>query len=130
MTLSEIDSMNIIALKKLGRDLGIKNISKYRKAELIELIKKTLPASVEKDGTVLTEKISCKDVKSSTINNNIPEEKQGLLKHEDKELHENKELHEEAENSGSQCTQPKDDRNDNAGTNSSLEDKKKNSRKW
>ena len=124
MTLSEIDSMNIIALKKLGRDLGIKNISKYRKAELIELIKKTLPASVEKDGTVLTEKISCKDVKSSTINNNIPEEKQGLLKHEDKELHENKELHEEAENSGSQCTQPKDDRNDNAGTNSSLEDKK------
>lgn len=123
MTLSEIDSMNIIALKKLGRDLGIKNISKYRKAELIEVIKKILPASFKKNGTILTEKIGPKDVKNDNeisnneINNNIKEEKHELLKHETQGLHE------ESKNNNNQCKNA-ESRDNSEETNTSIEDRK------
>lgn len=61
MTNSSLDSMTINDLKVRAKELGIKNISKYKKAELIEEIKKRIPISIEKDGVILTEKISSKD---------------------------------------------------------------------
>jgi transcription termination factor Rho len=50
--------MTIADLKELAREVGVKSISKYKKQELIEEIKKASPASIEKGGVVLREKIS------------------------------------------------------------------------
>lgn len=70
MISKEYENMNLNELKLLAKDLGIKNISKFKKSELIDEILKISPASVEKDGVVLREKISPKavkiDVESST----------------------------------------------------------------
>jgi transcription termination factor Rho len=70
----EYENMNLNELKLLAKDLGIKNVSKFKKSELIDEIVKISPASVEKDGVVLREKISPKTVKidtDSSINNEI-----------------------------------------------------------
>jgi transcription termination factor Rho len=73
LTNKELDNMNLSELKEVAKDLGIKNISKFKKAELIEEIKKISPASIEKSGVVLREKISPKSdvvepVKISSVN--------------------------------------------------------------
>lgn len=52
--------MTIIELRKIAKELGVKNLTKYKKSELIEEIIKLSPKSIEKDGIVLTEKISPK----------------------------------------------------------------------
>jgi len=61
--------MNLSELKEIAKELGIKNLSKFKKSELIEEIKKitpaeetrtAIPASIEKAGVVLREKISPK----------------------------------------------------------------------
>jgi transcription termination factor Rho len=60
LTNKEIDNLNLSELKDIAKEVGIKNISKFKKAELIEEIKKVSPASIEKSGVVLREKISPK----------------------------------------------------------------------
>jgi transcription termination factor Rho len=49
-----------VQLRQIAKGLGVKNISKYRKSELIDEIKKVSPAYIEKDGVVLREKIISK----------------------------------------------------------------------
>lgn len=52
--------MTLIELRKIAKELGVKNLTKFKKGELIEEILKMSPKSIEKDGVVLTEKISPK----------------------------------------------------------------------
>lgn len=52
--------MTLVELREVAKELGVKNISKFKKAELIEEIRKISPASIEKDGIVLREKITPK----------------------------------------------------------------------
>lgn len=56
----ELEIKTLIELRDIAKELGIKNISKFKKAELIEEIIKVSPASIEKDGVVLREKITPK----------------------------------------------------------------------
>jgi transcription termination factor Rho len=52
--------MTLTSLKDIAKDLGVKNISKYKKTELIEEIIKSSPNSIKKDGVVLRENIAPK----------------------------------------------------------------------
>jgi transcription termination factor Rho len=52
--------MTVAKLKDSAKTLEIKNIYKYKKAELIEQIKKVSPACIKKDGVIIREKISPK----------------------------------------------------------------------
>jgi transcription termination factor Rho len=56
----DFDSMTLTELRDMAKELGIKNISKFKKAELVEEIKKVSPAAIEKDGVILREKITPK----------------------------------------------------------------------
>lgn len=56
----DYESMTLNDLKNIAKDLGLKNISKFKKQELIEEIKKISPMSIEKDGVILREKITPK----------------------------------------------------------------------
>lgn len=62
MTKQEYESMTLTSLKDIAKDLGVKNISKYKKNELIEEIIKNSPNSIKKDGVVLKENIARKAV--------------------------------------------------------------------
>ncbi|HAK42209.1 MAG TPA: transcription termination factor Rho, partial [Clostridium sp.] len=74
--------MNVIELKGIAKELGIKNIAKFKKSELIEEIKrvssksneikngedshkaneKVQPAQIEKEGVILKEKLTKREV--------------------------------------------------------------------
>jgi transcription termination factor Rho len=56
----DLEGMTVAELKEIAKNLDIKNISKYKKAELIDQIKKVSPAYIEKDGIILREKINPK----------------------------------------------------------------------
>ncbi|GAA0116820.1 transcription termination factor Rho [Clostridium senegalense] len=56
-----LEDMNLSELKEVAKELSIKGISKFKKLELIEAIKKVSPVSIEKSGVVLREKIAPKD---------------------------------------------------------------------
>lgn len=58
MSSNGLESKTVNELKELAKDLGIKGISKYKKAELIEEIEKISPSYIEKDGVILRERIS------------------------------------------------------------------------
>jgi transcription termination factor Rho len=58
----DYESMTLTELRELAKELGVKNISKFKKAELIEEIKKLSPVTIEKDGVILREKITPKKV--------------------------------------------------------------------
>ncbi|MEY7999327.1 transcription termination factor Rho [Clostridium sp. Mt-5] len=60
MNNKDIDNMTVAKLKDIAKTLEIRNISKYKKSELIEEIKKVSPAYINKGGIVLREKISPK----------------------------------------------------------------------
>jgi transcription termination factor Rho len=60
LTKQEYEGMTLTALKDIAKDLGVKNISKYKKNELIEEIIKNLPNSIEKNGVILRENIAPK----------------------------------------------------------------------
>ncbi|WP_418921821.1 transcription termination factor Rho [Clostridium ganghwense] len=62
LTNKELESMTVVELKKIAKELGIKGSSKLKKAELIKCIGENSPASINKDGTILREKISPKVV--------------------------------------------------------------------
>ena len=56
----DLESKTLVQLREMAKGLGIKNISKFKKKELVEEIKNVSPVSIEKDGVVLREKISPK----------------------------------------------------------------------
>ena len=60
MTKQEYESMTLSNLKETAKDLGVKNISKYKKNELIEEILKVSSNFIEKDGVILRENIAPK----------------------------------------------------------------------
>lgn len=68
MTKDVYEKMTLAELKEIAKNSGIKNISKFKKGELIEEIlkntptksEKAYPNKIEKDGIVLTEKIAPK----------------------------------------------------------------------
>ncbi|MGL4453927.1 MAG: transcription termination factor Rho [Sarcina sp.] len=77
--------MTLVELKEIAKELGIKNISKKKKSELIDSIKElklekkeeneTEAKTVEKDGVILREKISPRktvesDIRTNSMNNN------------------------------------------------------------
>ncbi|WP_010236186.1 transcription termination factor Rho [Clostridium arbusti] len=64
----DLESKTLVQLKEVAKGLGIKNISKFKKKELIEEIKRVSPVSIKKDGVVLREKISPKI--SENVNKN------------------------------------------------------------
>ncbi|HCW54298.1 MAG TPA: transcription termination factor Rho [Clostridium sp.] len=61
MTKQEYENMTLSSLKEIAKELGVKNISKFKKNELIDEIIKVSPNSIEKDGVVLRENISPKE---------------------------------------------------------------------
>lgn len=60
LNLDNIQDMTLLELKDVAKKLGLKNISKLKKSELQEEIKKHIPKTVEIAGVKLTEKISPK----------------------------------------------------------------------
>jgi len=100
----DLENMTLLELKEAAKELGLKNLSKLKKAELIEEITRVSPAFVEKDGVILREKISPKKVSEekeelvenrnyiSEVNKNLPinnnEEEQRRT--EDKQEEQNK----------------------------------------
>lgn len=71
MTKQDYEKMTLTKLKEVAKELGIKNISKFKKDDLIEEILKISPNSIEKEGVVLRESISPKSNAISTENAEI-----------------------------------------------------------
>ena len=67
----DFENMTVVELRENCKELGIKNISKLKKSELIEELKKMTPVSMQKDGVILREKISPKS--TSKVEDNIIE---------------------------------------------------------
>lgn len=95
------DDMTLNELKQMAKDLNLKNISKYKKSELIEEIKKLSPNVVEKDGLILREKIAPKENKNEpiihenpVINEPVLKEPEKIKVEEDKNIEENKNVEE------------------------------------
>ncbi|GKX64925.1 transcription termination factor Rho [Inconstantimicrobium mannanitabidum] len=65
MALETYEGMTLAQLKDLAKELNIKNISKYKKAELIEVITNSTQKSIQKDGVILKEKIAPKQVEKT-----------------------------------------------------------------
>jgi transcription termination factor Rho len=63
-----VDTMTVVELRERCKELGVKNISKLKKSELIQEIKKITPISLQRDGVILREKISPKI--TSTVQTN------------------------------------------------------------
>lgn len=60
MTREMYAEMTLVDLKSKAKELGIKNISKLKKSEIIDELMKVAPNAIEKNGVVLTEKIAPK----------------------------------------------------------------------
>ena len=67
MTREVYEGMTLASLKEIAKELNIKNISKYKKSELIDKIIANKVNSIEKDGVILKEKIAPK-VRNNTNN--------------------------------------------------------------
>ncbi|MBK5240210.1 transcription termination factor Rho [Clostridium sp.] len=67
----DVDTMTVVELREHCKELGVKNISKLKKTELIQEIKKITPISLQRDGVLLREKISPKI--TSTVQTNTME---------------------------------------------------------
>ena len=68
MTKQEYEGMTLTSLKDIAKDLGVKNISKYKKNELIEEILKSSNNFIKKDGMILRENIAPKIVEKTQDN--------------------------------------------------------------
>ncbi|MDR3595915.1 transcription termination factor Rho [Clostridium sp.] len=70
MTKQEYESMTLAELKDIAKSLNIKNLSKYKKNDLIEEILTTSNANnfIKKDGVILRENIAPKAVKADEDN--------------------------------------------------------------
>lgn len=71
MTKQDYEKMTLTKLKEVAKELGIKNISKFKKDDLIEEILKVSPNYIEKEGVVLRESIAPKANTISTENGEI-----------------------------------------------------------
>ena len=88
MTRENYEKMTLAELKEIAKNLGIKNISKLKKLELVDEIIKISPNRIEKDGVVLVEKIAPKlkavnqevDITQEQVNEENREEKKERLK--------------------------------------------------
>lgn len=69
MTREIYSEMTLVDLKNKAKELGIKNISKLKKSELIDELVKVTPNSIEKNGVVLREKIAPKIREKEGTNN-------------------------------------------------------------
>ena len=69
MTREIYSEMTLVDLKHKAKELGIKNISKLKKSELIDELVKVTPNSIEKNGVVLREKIAPKIREKESTNN-------------------------------------------------------------
>lgn len=107
----DLHSKNVMELRVIAKELGIKNITKLKKDELIEEIKKNSTAKdkviessdkkwtgatvqIEKDGMILKEKITNREVNkpSEVINKYVTNEEERVTS---KEREENKDIMEE-----------------------------------
>ena len=71
----DYESMTVKELREIAKKLDIKNISKFKKSELIQEIKTSQSTAIEKDGKILVEKISPKVIKNGNyIHNKITKE--------------------------------------------------------
>ncbi|WP_346936275.1 transcription termination factor Rho [Clostridium sp.] len=106
MNSEDLHSMSVIELKSIAKELGIKNVTRFKKSELIEEIKrvflksnetkneedhykddeKTQPAQIKKEGIILKEKLTKKEVvEDNSINRDTSN---GLENEESKETKE------------------------------------------
>lgn len=69
MTKEVYESMTLAKLKEIAKELEIKNISKYKKSELIDEILNKKVNTIEKDGVILKEKISPKTRENNSYSN-------------------------------------------------------------
>lgn len=69
MTREIYSEMTLVDLKNKAKELGIKNISKLKKSEVIDELVKVTPNSIEKNGVVLREKIAPKIREKESTNN-------------------------------------------------------------
>jgi transcription termination factor Rho len=60
LTKEQYEDMTLVALKNVAKDLGVKNISKFKKSELVEEVLKIKENSINNDVLVLKEKIAPK----------------------------------------------------------------------
>lgn len=89
MVNNNYDDMTLVELRKIAKDNNIKNISKLKKAELIEAIKSlessnTNQVSIERNGVVLKEKITPKSSNEEISTRNESETKVQVDDQEDK----------------------------------------------
>ena len=72
MNKEQLNEKNLNDLKVIAKDLGIKNLSKYKKSELVDLIieNQQAPISIERNGNILVEKISTKNLRDEIIETN------------------------------------------------------------
>lgn len=82
MTKQEYESMTLSKLKDIAKDLGVKNISKYKKNELIEEILKVSSNFIKKDGVILRENIAPK-IAEETISDIVKIDNGETLKQND-----------------------------------------------
>ncbi|WP_195988696.1 transcription termination factor Rho [Clostridium sp. D53t1_180928_C8] len=69
MTRETYTEMTLVDLKNKAKELGIKNISKMKKNEIIDELVKVTPNTIEKNGVILTEKIAPKAKEQVNVNN-------------------------------------------------------------
>ena len=75
MTKEKYEKMTLVELRKIAKELGIKNISKLKKDELIEKVASEDGNSIEKNGVILREKIAPKAVNNRNHDNTRKVEK-------------------------------------------------------
>lgn len=81
MTREEYSNMTLAKLKEIATGLGIKNLYKYKKSELIDEIMTNSQKSFNKNGVLLQEKIAPKENSKRNRNHDIKtEEKKAQLK--------------------------------------------------
>ena len=87
MTRETYAEMTLVDLKNKAKDLGIKNISKLKKSEIIDELMKVTPNTIEKNGVILTEKIAPKirEQESNTALNNYQNRNNISMTDEEKE---------------------------------------------
>ena len=71
MTRETYAEMTLVDLKNKAKELGIKNISKLKKSEIIDELVKVTPNAIEKNGVILTEKIAPKVRQHENTNNGV-----------------------------------------------------------
>ena len=70
MTRETYAEMTLVDLKNKAKELGIKNISKMKKNEIIDELVKVTPNTIEKNGVILTERIAPKAKEQVNVTNN------------------------------------------------------------